>query len=172
MPRSPTAKSLLILRHAHAEAGSADGSDFSRRLSEDGRKEAKRVGKFLRHQELGIDGILCSAAVRTVETAEGVLEGAKLSAALVTERAIYECSAEDLLRTVRKTADTIHQLLLVGHNPGVADLLALLASRASALSVHYPPATLSLVQFDGDWRALGPSRAMLRWLVPVKLMGA
>ncbi|HEX7929269.1 MAG TPA: histidine phosphatase family protein, partial [bacterium] len=68
--------------------------------------------------------------------------------------------------------DTVKRLLLVGHNPGVADLLATLTSHHAGLSVHYPPATLSLVEFDGDWKALAPSHAMLRWVVPVRLMDA
>lgn len=170
MARSSTVKTLLILRHAHAAADSADGSDFNRPLTEDGRKEARRVGKFLRHAELAVDGILCSAALRTQETAEGVQEGAKLKAPVVQSRAIYEASAEDILQAVRGADEAWRHLLVVGHNPGVADLLALLTSRHGGLAVHYPPATLSLLELDGPWRGLTPGRALLRATVPVRLM--
>ncbi len=169
MAKSPDLKTLLILRHAHAEAGSADGSDFSRALSDDGRKESKRVGKFMRQAGIGADAVLCSAALRTRQTAEGVLEAAKLKAPLLAERAIYEASAEDILRAVQATDAKLARLLLVGHNPGVADLLSLLASHNS-LSVHVPPATLAALDFEGEWKALGAGRASLRWIVPVKLM--
>jgi phosphohistidine phosphatase len=170
MAKSPTAKTLLILRHAHAEAGSPDGSDFNRALSEDGRKEAKRVGKFLRQAGGGADAVLCSAALRALQTAEGVLDAARLKLLLLPERAIYEASAEDLLRAVRATDAKLARLLLVGHNPGIADLLSLLASRDAALSLHFPPATLAAIEFEGDWKSLGPGRGTLRWIVPVKLM--
>jgi phosphohistidine phosphatase len=170
MSKSPNAKTLLVLRHAHAESGSADGSDFTRPLSEEGRKEAKRVGKYLRKEEIGVDAVLCSAALRTRQTAEGALEAAKLKLPVTAERAIYEASASEILQAVRGTGGKVTRLLLVGHNPAVADLVGLLASRESSLTVHFPPATLAALEFEGDWKSLGPSRATLRWIVPVKFM--
>ena len=105
-----------------------------------------------------------------MQTAEGVLEAAKLKLPLVPERAIYEASAEQILRVVRATDGKLARLLLVGHKPGVADLLCLLTSHDMALAVHFPPATLAAIEFEGDWKGLGPGRGTLRWIVPVKLM--
>jgi phosphohistidine phosphatase len=170
MSRSLPVKHLLLLRHAHAEAGSADGSDFSRPLTEEGRKEAKRVGKFMRHAGIGMDAILSSSSRRTLETVEFLLKGAKLKVPLNSNRAIYNASAEEILHAVRMTDDALSRVLVVGHNPGVADFLALLTSRESALSVQYPPATLALMEFESPWSGLAAGRAMLRWMVPVKLM--
>lgn len=170
MPHSSPIKHLLLLRHAHAEAGSADGSDFNRPLTEEGRKEAKRVGKFMRHAGIGVDAILSSSSRRALETAEFLLDGAKSKVPLASERAIYNASAEEILRAVCALDDALGRVMLVGHNPGVADFLVLLASREGGLSVHYPPATLALVEFEGPWSGLAPGRAMLRWIVPVKLM--
>lgn len=171
MARSPHAKTLLVLRHAHAEAGSPDGTDFSRPLTPDGHKEAKRVGKYLRKEEIGVDAVVCSAAVRTRQTAEGALESAKLKVAVKTEHALFGASAEEILALLRGTGEKAARLLIVGHNPGVADLVGLLSSRESSLTVHFPPATLACLEFEGDWQSLAPSAATLRWIVPVKLMG-
>lgn len=169
MAKSPELKTLLILRHAHAETGSSDGSDFNRALSEEGRKECKRVGKFMRQAGIAADAVLCSSSLRTMQTAETVLEAAKLKARLIAERAIYAAPAEEILRAVQATDAKLARLLVVGHNPGVADLLSLLASHNS-LAVHVPPATLAAIEFEGNWKALGPGRGTLRWIVPVKLM--
>jgi len=163
-------KTVLFLRHAHAEASSQDGSDFNRPLSGAGRDEARQVGQHLLHAHLTVDEVICSTALRTRETAAGVIEAARFRAPLHPEQAIYEAPAEELLAVLRgRPADT-GRLLLIGHNPGIPDLVSLLTA-GGGLAMAFAPATLAVVDFEGGWKDLAPGRGVLRSLTPVKAMG-
>ena len=68
-------KTLLLLRHAKAENAAPGSSDINRALNERGKKEAQAIGTFIRKQNLTVELVLCSPAVRARETAELVLVG-------------------------------------------------------------------------------------------------
>lgn len=65
---------LLVIRHGKAEPHGPDGSDASRRLSEDGRKQLRRGARGLRNLVPSLDALVSSPLVRAVETAEIVAE--------------------------------------------------------------------------------------------------
>ena len=79
--------------------------------------------------------VLCSDARRARETLEGVVPGLD-TPEVRFEDGLYAASAESLLERLRSLPDDIEEVLLVGHNPGLRDVLLLLAEpgelRASA----------------------------------------
>jgi phosphohistidine phosphatase len=132
------------MRHAKSSWGDPSLADFERPLNERGRKAAPLVGRFMRKQRLRPDLILSSPAERARQTAALVIESAGLAAPLRYDERIYEATPSRLAEVVSQVEETVGELLLVGHNPGLAGLLELLAGE----SRHVPTAALARVALD------------------------
>ncbi len=118
-------KQLWILRHAQAEKGS---DDLARPLSALGCEQAQRAAAALRHSGPVYDTILCSTAVRTWQTAMYVgREGPVLPGGIVVSESAYEASAGRLFELLKERDN----ILLVGHNPGVSELVGFLCGQGS-----------------------------------------
>lgn len=113
---------LILLRHAKSDWSTGSG-DHDRPLNPRGQADAPRIGKWLRDSGHAPTRVLCSTAARTRETlARMRLQGAEISYLA----ALYEALASTILSLAGDYADDT--LLIVGHNPGMADA----AARASA----------------------------------------
>ena len=141
-------KTLLLLRHARPTAHSPTGRDFDRPLAAAGRDEARLVGQFLRREALAPDLLVCSPAARARETAALVAGAALFPAATTTaarfDERIYDATAERLLEVVSEAAGDAGVVLVVGHNPGLAELILLLTGESASVA----PATLARVELD------------------------
>jgi phosphohistidine phosphatase len=163
----PVMKHLILLRHASAENGELDRA---RALSALGRSEAARMGAVL--GQLAGRGfrpelLLSSPALRARETLEG-LRGAVDAAGRVEEdEALYLASAGRLLARLQALPDPAQQVLLVGHNPGLGELVQLLVERGAAEVLLRaakgltPCALAALLIATPHWRDLGPGCAEL-----------
>ncbi|HQW63356.1 MAG TPA: histidine phosphatase family protein [Pseudomonadota bacterium] len=130
MPRE-----LLILRHAHAEPLVGGGADFDRPLSKEGEREARAVRDWIARHGLKIARSIVSPAVRARRTAEVALPGVVLG----FESKVYEATPGTLLALVDAgAAEGI--TALVGHNPGLEQLVALLSEGRSEDFRGLPPA--------------------------------
>lgn len=158
---------LLLLRHAKSD-WPVDMDDFSRPLKKRGRRAAKRVGRWLREQHLIPDIILSSPATRALTTAQRVCRQLDIDeSSIICDLRIYEANAQTLL-TVLKTSRHERRVLLVGHNPGLEDLLLKLIPSSVPLSAngkHLPTAALAQLAFEGDWTDLTEGCAKLVALV-------
>lgn len=131
-------KRLTLLRHARTESDAETGRDFDRRLNEQGRADARRMGEEIRAAGLEFDRVISSPAARAGETAE--LAG--LSPRF--DPRIYDASAGQLLAIVEEVDDETERLMLIGHNPGFERLASRLVGEAMAISagalleIHLP----------------------------------
>ncbi|HET6604868.1 MAG TPA: histidine phosphatase family protein [Xanthomonadaceae bacterium] len=151
-------RTLILLRHASAEPLAAGQADADRSLSERGRHEAEASGRWLAEHELLPERTVCSPSARTRQTAE--LAGAGLGGLDVVEDArIYEATPGELIRVIDAHADC-GRLLLVGHNPGIEQLLALLTEGASDAGRGLPTSGVAVLDFDGG-TAVEPGCAQL-----------
>lgn len=137
-------KTLLLLRHAKASSNEPAVSDFERSLNDRGRKEAEEIGEFIATQNITIDLVISSPAVRAQQTTELALRAAQLSPELRFEQQIYEASPARLLEITSQIEDSRDSVLLVGHNPGMEELLALLVG----VEHHMPTASLAKVKLS------------------------
>jgi phosphohistidine phosphatase SixA len=119
-------RELILLRHAHAEPGATGEPDLDRPLSAEGLAEAEAAGRWLAAQGLVPDRVLCSPARRSRETLEAVL-GTIGYVEQRLEDSIYEATPGILAELVDANRET-ERLLLVGHNPGLERLAALMHS--------------------------------------------
>lgn len=136
-------RELILLRHAHAEPALAGQADLDRPLSAEGLAEAEAAGRWLASQKLVPDCVLCSPSRRTRETLEAVL-GVVGYVEQRVEESIYEASPGALIALADSHVE-VERLLLVGHNPGMEQLAALLHSGQSGDYRGMPPAGIAVL---------------------------
>ncbi|OEJ32701.1 SixA phosphatase family protein [Streptomyces subrutilus] len=166
---SGTVRRLVVLRHAKS-AWPPDVPDAERPLGPRGLRDAPAVGRWLRGAGCVPDRVLCSPARRTRRTWDLVAAEAGLAAPVAYEERAYGASAGELLDLVRETPARVGTLLLVGHNPGLQELVLLLAGggEASALeqaAVKFPTSAIAVLDLPGPWASLAPGDARLTGLV-------
>lgn len=130
-------RELILLRHAHAEPASAGQADLDRPLSPEGLAEAEAAGRWLAEHNLVPDCVLCSPARRARETLEAVLGAVGYVDQRLDER-IYDATPGTLAELADDHRQT-DRLLLVGHNPGLEHLAALMHSGQSGDFRGMPP---------------------------------
>jgi phosphohistidine phosphatase SixA len=139
---------LILLRHAHAGNPGAEQADGDRTLSLTGEAEAEAAAEWLKASGARPQRVLCSPSTRTRQTLERVLSRIEYSDTRY-EPAIYEATAGDLMGLLDQHRDA-EQVLLVGHNPGIETLVALLATGQSGEFRGVPPAGIAWLDIGKD----------------------
>jgi phosphohistidine phosphatase len=146
-------KELLALRHAKSDHGDRTLRDHDRTLNERGRGAAPRVGQLLVRENLLPDLVLCSTAVRAMETAALVMTASGCTAEIEFLEELYLASPDTILDTAMRRGEDHGRVMVVGHNPGMEDVMTLLG-----LGMHeMPTAALAHISFDVDEWALATS---------------
>jgi len=157
-------KTLLLLRHGKSSRDDRSLDDHDRPLKPRGKRDGPRVGRLLAREGIVPDAIVSSTAVRARSTAEAAARGAGFSGEVALEPRLYLAGAAEFESVVREVDDGVARLLLVGHNPGLEDLVASLTGRV----VRMPTAALARVDLDlSAWSAFHsrlPGRLAGLWL--------
>ena len=148
---------LILLRHAEAVPATTNDGDAARPLSPHGEQEARAAGQWLARRGLRPDRVLYSPAARTCGTATLALAALADPPAPQAAEAIYHATPGELLALLDQHADA-GTVLLVGHNPGIERLVALLVEGRSNDVRGMPPAGLAVLHLEG---ALEPGQARL-----------
>ncbi len=161
---------LILTRHAKAVEEDV-GGDHTRALSPRGQADAAALGVWLGAQKAWPEQVFCSTATRTRETLAGL--GQTLPTILRDK--MYLASAGELLAQVQGADDAVTSLMLVGHNPGMHGLLALLVGDyaheedADRVSMKFPTAACAILRITANsWKDLAPHSAILeqlRWSI-------
>ncbi len=160
-------KTLLVMRHAKSDWGAQYRSDFERPLNARGHRDAPLMAAFLARRDLLPQRIVSSPAQRARLTAEYVAREARFTGQLEFDSRIYLASPKMLLTVIRDQPDEMDRIMLVGHNPGMEDIIALLVGGA----VRMPTAAIASLRLDADhWRSVQPNAGYLQWLVKPKIL--
>ncbi|MBW6527358.1 histidine phosphatase family protein [Sphingomonas sp. RHCKR7] len=160
-------KTLTLLRHAKSGWDDAVPRDLDRPLNPKGRRAAQAMGRELRAMGLDFDRVIASPAVRVRETIDEVERGLGRALAPEWDRRLYLASAATLLDVVHEQDERAETVLLVGHNPGLEELVLALVPEApgglrDAVEEKYPTATLAEMTFAADrWEAVASGGATL-----------
>jgi phosphohistidine phosphatase len=138
-------KTLLVLRHAKSSWDDAALDDHERPLNKRGRRDAPRMGELVREHGLIPDVVISSDAVRARLTAEAVVEAARYAGAILLDRRLYLAGPADILSLLRTVGEKAETVMIVGHNPGLEELVA---------------------QLTGDWQNL-PTAALAQIVLPI-----
>ncbi|MEJ2601093.1 MAG: histidine phosphatase family protein [Anaerolineales bacterium] len=134
-------KTLLILRHAKSSWKHAELPDFDRPLNRRGKRDAPRMGELLRQLDLFPDLILSSSAQRARQTTQAVVDSSGYGGEVYWMDSLYAAPPESYLDALRALDDSLQQVMVVGHNPGMEELLEELTGEAETL----PTAALAQV---------------------------
>ncbi|HEU5486341.1 MAG TPA: histidine phosphatase family protein [Microlunatus sp.] len=155
-------RTLLLLRHAEAEATRPGFRDRDRRLTERGNEQAANVGETIRTAAWSVDHVLCSPAVRVQETLSGL--GLAEDVEVEVVESLFDAGSDSIIELIRALPDDVRCALVVGHAPGVPGVLAELTDPATAdpaawsvVESRFPTATLAALTVD-DWSELSDVR--------------
>lgn len=162
-------RTLILMRHAKSAWDDPMLDDHDRPLNKRGRRSATALGDWMRHAGLTPDQILCSSARRTQETCERL--GLGLPAPPLPE--LYHASPAAMLDLLQQARG--HCVLMIGHNPGIAEFAAALVADAPAHPrfADYPTGATLVAEFDiPGWDALTPGTGQARdFVIPRELLG-
>ena len=148
-------KRLILIRHAKSSWASHSLHDHDRPLNARGRDACIRVAGWLEGQGLRPDEVLCSTALRCQETYARISAAMGLDVEAEPCRALYHASAPEMLAVLRAAQG--QTVMMLGHNPGIADFAARLHAipPENADFARYPTAATTLIGFDvRGWSAL------------------
>ena len=155
-------KQLLLMRHAAAAAKGASSGDRDRPLTGDGRRAAAMLGRRLRSDGISPDHVLCSPARRAQETLEQISEALDALPPADLDDGLYLADSVGLLDRLHGVPAETQSLLLIGHNPGLEELVRTLAGPANAaVQAGLPAAGLAIFRVSGEWSGLSPATTRL-----------
>lgn len=170
-------KTVLLMRHAKSAWDNPTLADFDRPLAPRGRAAAPRMAAYMRDEGLAPDRVICSAAVRALETwtLMAPLFGGDIPVA--EDEALFHCGPHAMLAALREAPREADKLLLVAHSPGIESLAVALTGpdpdrRAyERLCAKFSTAALAVIEFETDeWRVIGESGGRLsRFVTPKDL---
>ncbi|HSD45109.1 MAG TPA: histidine phosphatase family protein [Pyrinomonadaceae bacterium] len=158
-------RTLYLLRHAKSSWKDASLADFERPLKGRGREAAEQMGRFLASKKVTVGALISSPSVRTRQTIDIVLRHVHLGVEPQFDQRIYEASLPTLVQVVSEIPDDKKAAMLVGHNPGMEEMLAFLTRE----SRHMPTCALAKISVDGSsWKEAGRGSGKLEWFVTPK----
>ena len=150
-------RELLLLRHGKSDWDTGV-DDFHRPLKDRGKRGAQRVGVWLAQQERVPDYIVTSPAERALVTAQKACKAmGNGDEGIQQDRRIYAADIDRLLAVLSDCPQDAGRIMLVGHNPGLEELLDWLVSDTLPVpddGKRLPTATLAIVKMPDDWQTL------------------
>jgi phosphohistidine phosphatase len=142
---------LLLFRHAKT-ARESGGGDHDRPLTRRGEEDSKRIGRYLEDEQLLPDLVVASDSRRTRQTLDLALQAAHQHPQTRLDRTVYLAEAPTLLELIRRTPGDVRSLMMIGHNPGMADLAALLTGFGdryafARMNTKFPTSGLAVLDF-------------------------
>ncbi len=152
---------LILTRHAKSAWDDPNKADHDRPLNARGRRSARELGDWLASRGYEPEEVLCSTARRTQETWERIaLAPLEVRPIIRMEPGLYHAPPEKML-TILRTASA-PAVMMLGHNPGIAELAAMLPARVpmDPNFRRFPTAATLIVDFHTeDWSQVRPGDA-------------
>jgi len=160
-------KKIIIVRHAKSDWLNGV-ADFDRSLSEIGIRVAPKMGEILAEMKAVPDYVICSSARRTTETAELLLTNLYDFKKVKFLKDVYEASFYELLNLINNDVeDSINTLMLIGHNPGVTELVEYLS--AANIGWLSTCSCVSLTLSVDSWKMVGKDTLSMNWYIYPKM---
>jgi len=157
------AKTLLILRHGKSD-WSTGHEDYHRPLVARGRQGSQKMGAWIRQQKLVPEAVISSPAERARATTMLACKAMRLPAKTVRwDERLYAAPVEALLAALAECSKSTRRVMLVGHNPGLEELVEYLAGQVDVPEDGkiLPTSALARLEIAEDWRNLARGCATL-----------
>ena len=155
---------IYIVRHAIAvdEGTSEYEQDSDRPLTDKGRKKMRQIAKGLRTLGVEFDLILSSPYVRARETAEILADVFKMKKKLAFSENLIPMADPELLLPEVIEKYPVDSIALVGHEPHLSTLIAVLATENTKLDITLKKGGVCYLSADNLHHE---HRATLEWLL-------
>jgi phosphohistidine phosphatase len=164
---------LILTRHAKSSWDNPALADHDRPLNDRGRRAAAALGRWLASRSDCPGEVLCSDALRTRQTWAGIAAHLPAAPAVTLKPALYHASPDVMLAVLRHASAPV--VLMLGHNPGIAEFAArLLAHPPADPAFHrYPTGATLIATFNRPaWAEVGfADGALMDFVVPRALTG-
>jgi phosphohistidine phosphatase len=161
-------KLLGLFRHAKSDWHDRAARDFDRPLNERGRKGAALMGRYIDDHGARWERVISSPAVRAAQTIELAAEAAGRTVPVEWDRRVYLASSVTLADLLREVAEPTKSVLLIGHNPGLEDLIFDLvpddgsSPLREVVEEKFPTAAFAVLELDIEqWEDLDDGCARL-----------
>lgn len=154
---------LILTRHAKSDWSTPEEPDHDRPLNARGRGQAPLIGRWLASRRDLPAKVLCSDATRTSETLDLILPELPTSPEVALDPNLYHAAPETILSAIR--AQHVPVLMVIGHNPGLAEAARRLAHAAPPYPrfTDFPTAATAVFDFTEDaWSQVDWGRGTLR----------
>lgn len=139
-------RTLVVVRHAKSDWTHAV-PDEQRPLANRGRRDAPVIGRWLAEHLGPADLVVCSPARRARETWQLAEAALSPKPPVRVDERVYAASPARLLTVLAELPDGMRSVVLVGHNPGLADLVALLCGQPRELKTS----AVAVLRWAGSW---------------------
>jgi len=162
---------VYLLRHAKSSWSNPDLADFDRPLAPRGERACEIMARYFRRGNIHPGLVVCSAALRTRQTLEGVRSGLGESPVVRYYRDLYHAGPQTMLDRLRHTPDDERRVMLIAHNPGMHALAQRLVGHGARedlgrLWENLPTGALALLVYNGEfWKDLDEGSCELHSLV-------
>jgi phosphohistidine phosphatase len=151
-------KKLLLIRHAKA-VHDTSYSDFERPLKHSGTRDAMMMAERMERESIKPQLLITSPSLRTAATADIFSEHLELPKPKEDGR-IYDAARETLLNVIDGFPEGHDFVALVGHNPGISEVLNYFTQEFREVS----PGAAALITFEVDeWKHLSRHTGRLTW---------
>ncbi len=161
-------KTLLLFRHAKSDWAN-DLPDFDRPLNARGQKAAERMGRWMKQAHIQPEWIVSSPARRALETVQGLRQHLDIPDTLVHfDERLYLADVAALLEVAARCPQDMDDIMLMGHNPGMDELLTFLCGPnlpRSKKGKLMATATLAQVSLPDDWQQLTAECGKLQQII-------
>jgi phosphohistidine phosphatase len=149
-------RTLVVVRHAKSDWGIGE-SDHERPLNERGRRDAPVLGAWLRDNLAALDLVVCSTATRARQTWRLATQALEPAPHVRYDQRIYGAEPQALMSVLDELTDEVGAAALVGHNPGLSELVETVSGQA----VELKTSAVAVVRWDGTWADVWSRRAVL-----------
>ncbi len=170
-------RTLYLLRHAKSSWTDERLPDHDRPLDRRGERAATLVGVYFGQRGVRPSLVLCSSARRTRETLDRLLPHLDPAPEVRVDRELYLAGPGELLARIAEAPDEVEELLLLGHNPGIAELAFRLAGSGDRdarqrLAHKYPTGACAELRFGARcWRDLASGGGeLVHFVTPKELV--
>ncbi|MCW5750943.1 MAG: histidine phosphatase family protein [Alphaproteobacteria bacterium] len=171
-------KTVYVLRHAKSAWDQTDLADHERPLNRRGREACESLASHVRRHHVEPALVLCSTARRARQTLDELTRHLGRQWPAEYRDDLYLAEARHMLAILRGLPDGQPSVMLVGHNPGMAELAEQLCrrperQRLEALGAKFPTGALATFVFEvARWRDVAPGQGRLdSYVTPKSLAG-
>jgi phosphohistidine phosphatase len=161
---------LYLLRHGDAGLGGPALDDHDRPLNPAGQGAVLAIGRHMAELAMRLDQVLCSTALRTRQTWEGIARCLDNPPEAEYLSALYLSGAVALQQRIRALPEAAETVMIIGHNPGLHEAAVFYCGAGddvvvSQLHLNFPPAALAVLHFQDPWAKLSGQTGRLQKFV-------